>query len=71
MAVYNPTGTGNVHTDQVLTNISVGWSNVGLVAEQLFPTVKVRKQSDKYYTFGRESWLPESGDFRAPGAEAT
>jgi hypothetical protein len=70
MAVYSPTGSGNVHVDQVLTNISVGWSNVGMVAEQLFPQVKVRKQSDKYYTFGREAWLPESGDFRAPGAMA-
>lgn len=70
MAVYSPTGSGNVHTDQVLTNISVGWQNLGLVAERLFPTVRVRKQSDKYYTFGREAWLPESGDFRAPGTEA-
>jgi hypothetical protein len=69
-AVYDPTGSNNVHIDQVLTNISVGWSNEGLVAEQLFPTVTVRKQADKYYTFGREAWLPESGDFRAPGAEA-
>lgn len=70
MAVYNPTGSGNVHIDQVLTNISVGWQNVGLVAERLFPPVVVRKQADKYYTFGREAWLPESGDFRAPGTEA-
>jgi hypothetical protein len=70
MAVYNPTGSQNQHIDQVLTNISVAWSNEGLVAERLFPTVQVRKQSDKYYTFGREAWLPESGDFRAPGTEA-
>lgn len=70
MAVYPPTGSDNVHIDQVLTNISVGWSNEGLVAERLFPTVRVRKQSDKYYTFGREAWLPESGDYRAPGTEA-
>jgi hypothetical protein len=70
MTVYNPTGSQNQHHDQVLTNISVGWTNIGLVAERLFPTVQVRKQSDKYYTFGREAWLPESGDFRAPGTEA-
>lgn len=70
MAVYPPTGSDNIHIDQVLTNISVGWQNEGLVAEQLFPVVKVRKQSDKYYTFGREAWLPEAGDFRAPGTEA-
>jgi len=70
VAVYNPTGSGNQHLDVALTNISVGWSNEGLVAERLFPTVQVRKQSDKYYTFGREAWLPEAGDFRAPGTEA-
>jgi hypothetical protein len=70
MAVYNSTGSDNVRQDVVLSNISVGWSNEGLVAERLFPVVKVRKQSDKYYTFGREAWLPESGDFRAPGTEA-
>jgi hypothetical protein len=70
MAVYNPTGSGNVHIDQVLTNISVGWPNAGLVGEQLFPVVQVKKQADKYYTFGREAWLPEVGDYRAPGTEA-
>lgn len=70
MAVYTPNGGGNVHIDQVLTNISIGWGNQGLVAEQLFPVVPVRKQSDKYYTFGREAWLPEAGDYRAPGTEA-
>lgn len=70
MVVYNPTGSQNVHTDQVLTNISVAWPTTGLVGERLFPAVPVRKQSDKYYTFGREAWLPENGDYRGPGTEA-
>lgn len=70
MAVYMPTGTGNVHIDQVLTDISLGWPNNGLVGNQLFGTVNVKKQSDKYYVFGREAWLPEVGDYRAPGTEA-
>src|SRR4051812_44359295 len=70
MAVYSPTASGNVHIDQVLTQISLGFPNNGLVAEALFPTVVVRKQSDKYYVFGREAWVPESGDYRAPGTEA-
>jgi len=69
-AVWSPTGSDNTHIDVVLTNISLGWSNEGLVAEQLFPTVNVQKQSNKYYTFGREAWLPEAGDYRSPGAEA-
>lgn len=70
MSVYNPNGSGNVHIDQVLTNISLGWENNDLIGDKLFPAVPVKKQSDKYYTFGREAWLPESGDFRAPGTEA-
>ena len=69
MPVYNPTGSVNVHIDQILTQISVAWPNNGLVGENLFPGVPVRKQSDKYYTFGREGWLVEN-DFRAPGTEA-
>lgn len=67
--VYNPSGSGEVHVDQVLTQISVGYPNEGLVGEQLFPPVPVKKQSDKYYVFGREGWLPED-DVRAPGAIA-
>lgn len=69
MAVYNVTGSGNVHIDQALTNISVGWPTEGLAGAALFPSVTVRKQSDKYYIFGREGWLPEA-DLRAPGTEA-
>src|SRR6266542_2232566 len=68
--VYNPTGSGNVHIDQVMTNISLGWPNNGLVGGNLFPTVPVRKQSDKYYVFGREAWMAETSDYRAPGTEA-
>lgn len=69
MAAYNPTGSGNVHVDQILTQISVGWPNEGMVGERLLPSVPVRKQADKYYIFGREGWLPED-DNRAPGAVA-
>lgn len=69
MAVYAPTGSGSTHIDQVLTNISVAWPNDGLVGENLFPSIPVRKQSDKYYVFGREAWKPED-DLRAPGTVA-
>src|SRR6478735_6078482 len=68
--VYSPSGSGNVHVDKVLSQISVGWPNEGLVGERLFPSVKVAKQSDKYYVFGREAWWPETTDVRAPGTVA-
>jgi hypothetical protein len=71
MAVYAPTGSGNVHIDVVLTQISVAWPNEGLVGNFLFPSVPVQKQSDKYYIFqGREGWYPALDDARAPGDEA-
>lgn len=71
MPAYAPSGSGNVHYDQFLTNISVAWPNMELVGNQLFPQVVVRKQSDKYYVFnGREAWVPEASDVRSPGAEA-
>lgn len=70
MPVYQPTGTGNIHVDAILTQISLGWPNNGFVGDVLFPSVPVKKQSDKYYVFGRESWLPETSDYRAPGTEA-
>lgn len=70
MSVYQPTGTGGVHQDAVLTQISLEYPKTGLVGEELFPVVPVKKQSDKYYWFGRESWLPETSDYRAPGTEA-
>jgi hypothetical protein len=69
VAVYSPTGSGNVHIDEVLTQISIGYPNEGLVAEALFPSLTVTKQSGKYNIFGREAWLPED-DIRAPGTEA-
>src|SRR5260370_31897004 len=71
MAIYNPTGSGNVHIDVVLTQISVAWPNEGLVGNVLFPSVPVQKQSNKYYIFqGREGWYPALDDARAPGTEA-
>jgi hypothetical protein len=70
MTVWSPTGSGGTHIDQILTQISLGFPNLGFVGEALFPVVSVKKQSDKYYIFGREAWLPETSDYRAPGTEA-
>ena len=68
--VWNPNGSGGVHQDQVLTNISLAYENLSFVGENLAPAVTVKKQSDKYYWFGREGWVPETSDYRAPGTVA-
>jgi hypothetical protein len=70
VAVWSPTGSGGTHIDAILTNISLGFPNNSFVGEALFPVVGVKKQSDKYYVFGREAWLAETSDYRAPGTEA-
>jgi hypothetical protein len=71
MGVYDTRGGGSTHIDKVLSNISVGYPNNEFVGENLAPSVPVKKQSDIYYTFGREAWVLEPGsDVRAPGTVA-
>lgn len=67
--VYDPRGTGNIHIDVALTNVSVGYQNNAFVGERLFPSVPVVKQSNKYYIFGHETWSVHD-DIRAAGAQA-
>lgn len=48
----------DVHIDVPLSNIAVeAFSTGDFIGMKLFPTVDVRKQSDKYYTITRNSWL--------------
>lgn len=48
----------DVHIDVPLSNVAVeAFSSGDFVAPQLFPVVDVRKQSDKYYTITRNTWL--------------
>lgn len=71
MGVYDSAGGGGIHIDVALTDISVGWPNDGFVGEALFPVVRVKKQSDKYYVWGHEGWSVEpAGDLRGPGTVA-
>ena len=71
MAVYSPSGSGNVHIDKVLTEISIEWPiNKNFAGPMLFPAVNVKKQSDKYYVFDRETTKLEIHDVRAPGTVA-
>lgn len=66
MTVYNPRGGNNVHIDVVLSRISLGYPNNGMIGDVVAPVVTVRKQSDLFHVFGRESWYPED-DLRGPG----
>ena len=58
----------DVHIDVPLSNIAVeAFSTGNFIGAQLFPNVDVRKQSDKYYTIDKDSWLRvPSSTLRAP-----
>ena len=60
--------TRDVHIDVPLSNIAVEAFSTGtFIGAQLFPNVDVRKQSDKYYTIDKNSWLRvPTSTLRAP-----
>lgn len=59
----------DAHIDAALTNISVAYvqSAENFIASKVFPRVPVKKQSDKYYTFDKNSWMLDQMQRRAPG----
>ena len=66
-----PTST-DVHVDGPLTNLSVGFKNDmnHFVADKVFPTVPVAKQTDKYFTYTQADFFRTDAQFRAPGTES-
>ena len=60
----------NVHIDQALTNVAIRYSNGAYIADQIFPVVKVQKQTDKYFVFDRADWYRDDANIRAPGTRA-
>jgi hypothetical protein len=60
----------DVHVDAILTNMSIMYKPKGYIADRIFPTVPVKKQSDKYYTFPKGPWFRDEAGLRAPGTEA-
>ena len=60
----------DVHVDQLLTNVSIGYSNAGYIADQIFPVVPVDKQSDKYLTYDKSQWFRNEAKIRATGTKS-
>ena len=52
-----------VHVDQPLTNLTLAYaqSQENFIADKVFPTVGVSKQSDKYYIYDRAN-MNRTGD---------
>lgn len=59
-----------VHIDAAMSNISIAYRNELYIAEQVFPNVPVRHQSDKYFVFDKASWFRDEAGVRPPGARA-
>lgn len=65
----NPT-RNQVHIDVPLTNISIAYRNANYVADQIFPSVPVQKNSGKYWVYTKSDWYRDEAAVRAPGTYA-
>ena len=63
---------GMTHIDRALTNISVAYiqDSSNFVAAQVFPSVPVQKQSDRYFVYLKEDWFRDEAKERAPATES-
>lgn len=62
----------DVHVNMPLSTISVAWlqDQNEFVADQVFPNVPVKQQSNRYYVFDRDNWFRAQAEKRAPSAES-
>jgi len=58
----------DVHIDAILSNVSVKYGNGMAIADEVFPRVKVAKESDKFFTYTRDFRIPKT--YRAIGSES-
>lgn len=49
-----------LHVDQLLSNVSIKYTNKNYIADQVFPEVGVKKDSDLYRIYDRDFRLPET-----------
>lgn len=60
-----------VHIDAALTNVLIGYHPQGMIAEQIFPVISVKKESDKYYEWNKgEAFRVPDTTMRADGTRA-
>lgn len=63
-------GPRDLHLAQLLTQMAMGYTPQGIIADQIFPVVRVGKQTDAYAIFNRQEALTIESTVRAPGTEA-
>tara|TARA_Y100000356_G_C11215002_1_gene265736 strand:- start:53 stop:1012 length:960 start_codon:yes stop_codon:yes gene_type:complete len=64
--------SSDVHVDAILTNISVAFiqSRDNFIANRVFPSLPVEKQSDKYFVYTKGDWFRDEAAVRAPATES-
>jgi len=67
----NPTQS-DLHVNVPLTNISIAWmqSSDAYIADKVFPSVPVQKQSDLYWKYNKAEWRQTVVEQRAPSTES-
>lgn len=50
-------GSGDVHVDALLTNMSIGYKSAAYIADEIFPTVLVNKRSDIVPKYVQSDWF--------------
>lgn len=60
----------DLHIDRLLTNISIAYENKTYIADQIFPMVKVMKQSDRIPLYNQSFWFRDDPRVRAPGQKS-
>lgn len=64
------TGHRDLHLAQWLSEMAMGYTPQGMIADTLFPVVRVAKQTDWYPVFSRQEMLTIEDTTRAPGTQA-
>lgn len=68
----NQPSASDVHVDRPLSQIAIAFSQSpgAFIADQVFPTISVPKQTDKYFTIPRGHWFRDVMKKRAAGAKS-
>lgn len=63
---------GDVHVNRLLTNLSINYLQApdSFVADRVFPSIPVEKQSDLYLIYDRADFFRDDAQLRAPSTES-
>jgi len=61
----------DLHVDQLLTQVSIGYKNSSYIADQVLPIVEVLKRSDIVPQYDQSHWFRDTAQPRAPGTIAS